>query len=561
MKVSEYFAKKLVEYGATDAFGIPGGVILELIYELAANENFCVHLNYHEQASAYAACGYAQSTGKIGVAYATKGPGFTNMMTAIAEAYYDSLPVLFVTAHSQSILNKKLRIENEQEVNHIEFVKSMTKYAKRIDSLDQVIGSIEIALIEATSGRKGPVVLDFATQILKSELDGNINSFFYSNIRNNLIIDSCIEEIKTSLSEAKRPVMLVGDGIRFQNIEENFKKLTRLLDIPILSSRFSQDILCQNKNYYGYIGSHGLRYSNFILSKTDCIIAIGNRLAFPLESKSFSNIIYKAKIIRIDVDENELERFIPNSVSFCIEAKKIINELLLNRVAYQKNEWMHVCEVLKENLFDADVNDGISIIAEIISNLELDDLVVCDIGNNELLTSRAYALSGNGRKLLHSKTFKTVGSAIGKAIGAYYANHKRVMCIMGDQGIQFNIQELQFISNNKLPIVVLICNNHASEMLRDSEIKQGYSFFLHTTIRSGYSHPDYKKIAYAYNIDYIEINNIKQVNSNIFKQIPQIIELFLNKDSEIVQFLPKGNPCQKFVPELEETIYMHLDNL
>ena len=119
MKVSEYFAKKLVEYGATDAFGIPGGVILELIYELAANENFCVHLNYHEQASAYAACGYAQSTGKIGVAYATKGPGFTNMMTAIAEAYYDSLPVLFVTAHSQSILNKKLRIENEQEVNHI----------------------------------------------------------------------------------------------------------------------------------------------------------------------------------------------------------------------------------------------------------------------------------------------------------------------------------------------------------------------------------------------------------------------------------------------------------
>ena len=437
----------------------------------------------------------------------------------------------------------------------------MTKYAKRIDSLDQVIGSIEIALIEATSGRKGPVVLDFATQILKSELDGNINSFFYSNIRNNLIIDSCIEEIKTSLSEAKRPVMLVGDGIRFQNIEENFKKLTRLLNIPILSSRFSQDILCQNKNYYGYIGSHGLRYSNFILSKTDCIIAIGNRLAFPLESKSFSNIIYKAKIIRIDVDENELERFIPNSVSFCIEAKKIINELLLNRVAYQKNEWMHVCEVLKENLFDADVNDGISIIAEIISNLELDDLVVCDIGNNELLTSRAYALSGNGRKLLHSKTFKTVGSAIGKAIGAYYANHKRVMCIMGDQGIQFNIQELQFISNNKLPIVVLICNNHASEMLRDSEIKQGHSFFLHTTIQSGYSHPDYKKIAYAYNIDYIEINNIKQVNSNIFKQIPQIIELSLNKDSEIVQFLPKGNPCQKFVPELEETIYMNLDNL
>ncbi|MFG6367699.1 MAG: thiamine pyrophosphate-binding protein [Lachnospiraceae bacterium] len=561
MKVSEYLVQKLVEYEVTDVFGIPGGVILDFVYALDKSEKINVHLNFHEQAAAYAACGYAQSSGKLGVAYATKGPGVTNMFTAIAEAYYDSLPVLFVTAHAQNNLKSKLRIEEEQEIDHSKLTASITKYTKRVDSVSEAIQAINIGCKEAISERKGPVLLDFSSKVLKSEIEVTGEEFYENNEKKDALVNVCIADIHKNLRLAKRPIILIGDGIRLSQSKNAIAEVSMRYHIPILSSRCSQDIIYDCENYFGYIGSHGLRYSNFILSKTDCIISFGNRLAFPITSKSFKSVIENAKIIQIDIDVSELERNIPNSTGYCVNLSSVLTKMLEEEFAYPKKEWLEVCKMLKKALKNYDVNPGVIALSKVIEKLKEDEIIVCDIGNNELLSSRAYAISGSGKKMLHSKAFKTVGSAIGKAIGAYYATCKRVMCIIGDQGFQFNIQELQYIKCNCLPIIFIICNNDASEMLKDSESKQGYNYYLHTTIDSGYSHPNFEKIAIAYEIEYTAIRELRQFSIELSENKPQIIELFLDKSCAIQQSLPKGYPCQMFVPEIDKETYDYLNGL
>lgn len=564
MKISQYLVDKLIEYGVTDVFGIPGGVILDFIYELNNEEDIKVHLNYHEQAAAYAACGYAQASGRLGVAYATKGPGFTNMVTAIAEAYYDSLPVLFITSHSQKILNEAMRIEDEQEMNHVRLVSDITKYARRIDNIDEAFKAIDMACQTALQGRKGPVFLDFNAKVLKSEI--NFQAMDIDNVcsikKTKDSIAECIACIETYINNSKRPVFLIGDGIRISGMEKNMQLLSENTGIPVLSSRFSQDILFNLRFYYGYIGSHGLRYSNFILSKADVIIALGNRMAFPVESKSFYPIVENSQIIRIDVDNDEFFRNIPNSKNFCLDLKELIPNLLMRSFCYKgQDKWLNICNEIKEELKTCDVSPAVHAISKMMQNFDKDGTIVCDIGNNELWSSRAYALVGEGRKLLHSKVFKTVGSAIGKAIGAYYASGKPVLCIVGDQGFQFNLQELQYIVSNQIPIIVVVCNNNASGMLCNSERQQGYEYYLHTTLESGYSHPDFRKIANAFGIKYTSVCEKGEIGNKGLICEPEIAELIIDENEEILQYLPKGNPCQKFVPELKSGQYEYLDSL
>ena len=561
MKISEYLVQKLIEYEVTDVFGIPGGVVLDFIYALDKSEKINVHLNFHEQAAAYAACGYAQSSGKLGVAYATKGPGVTNMFTAIAEAYYDSLPVLFVTAHAQNKLNSNLRIEEEQEIDHSKLTASITKYTKRVDSISEAIQAINVGCKEAVSGRKGPVLLDFSSKVLKSDIEVISNEFHEDNEKKDALIDACIADIYKNLKIAKRPIILIGDGVRLSQSAKAISKVSIRHHIPILSSRCSQDIVCRCENYFGYIGSHGLRYSNFILSKTDCIISFGNRLAFPITSKSFKPVIENAKIIQMDIDASELERNIPNATGYCVELNPVLTKMSEEESICHTKEWLEICKLLKKELINYDINPGVIALSKVIEQLKENDIIVCDIGNNELLSSRAYAISASGKRMLHSKAFKTVGSAIGKAIGAYYATCKRVMCIVGDQGFQFNIQELQYIRSNCLPIIFIICNNDASEMLKDSEYRQGYHYSLHTTIGSGYSHPSFEKIAIAYGIEYTAIRELRQFSIELLEDKPQIIELFFDESCIIQQSLPKGYPCQMFVPEISRETYDYLNGL
>lgn len=563
MRVADYFALELKKNKVTDIFGIPGGVLLTFLYAIDACEGIEAHLNFHEQAAGYAACGYAQGSGRLGVAYATKGPGIMNMMTPIAEAYYDSIPVLFITAHANEKKPDGMRFLHEQEMDLLSVVKGITKYAVRIDDAASACREIKKACQIAQEGRKGPVLLDVSAKVLKQELEkeADIPGIHLEKEDESDWEKEC-EKVADSLCHAKRPILLIGDGIREKETTILVREFAEKRNIPVLSSRVSQDLLVDSRRYYGYIGSHGIRYSNFILSKADFILALGNRMSFPAASESFRPIVEKADIVRVDIDATEFQRVIPNCKNIRADVKDFILALeeVMGDLHGDKN-WIQVCDTLREKLKECDMEEPQRRIASILNEINEDATIVCDVGNSELWFSRAFAYTRKKMTILSSKSFKTVGCALAKAIGVYYETKKPVICMTGDQGLQFNIQELQFISQNHIPITIVVYNNHSSGMMRSSEQRMGYSYFLQTTEDSGFGMPMLKDIARAYQLEFFDEKDLNQetLRQVLSEKTPKILQVEFQEEYDVKQVLPKGNPCQKFLPELEEHLYRELD--
>lgn len=564
MRVDDWIVDCLIDNGVTDVFGIPGVVVMDFLYAVDRKKPHIIpHLNYHEQGAAFAAVGYAQSTGKLGVAYATRGPGVTNMLTAIADAYYDSIPSLFITAHSTLNIEANMRVMDNQEIDTVALAKRVTKKAVRIDALEILQDEIIEAIRLATTGRPGPVFLDIYNALFSKEVEKK-HYATKKDMSENTEMSEMIETVKNHISEAKRPVLLIGNGVRGKENVALINELASSWKIPILSSRGAQDIVPNSKMYYGFIGSRATRESNFILSKADMIIAIGNRMAFPLKSKSFNQIVEKAYTIRIDVDATEFSRDIPNSKCFIISAEKAIKALLSEKIVYNGSEkWLEVCDNLKSELNQWDRNVIISNIMKLIDSRFSDSSLVCDVGNHSFWITTAYAYSRSSSRIMYSGSFGTLGSALPKSIGAYYATRRPVICFTGDQGVQFNIQELQYISMHRLPITIVILNNFSSGMIMEREIKKYGDYLVHTTLDSGYGFPDFEKVANCYGIGYMRVEPTEEfeIGENYLGKVPTIVEFMIDRNTELTPSLPIGKPCQDLSPEIDRELYKKLDKL
>lgn len=563
MKVAEYLVDILIENGVTDVFGIPGGVILDLLYAFDKRTEISSHLSYHEQAAAFEACGYAQVNYTLGVAYATRGPGFTNLITGIADAYADSIPVMFVTAHSGKAVGHDQRFEQNQEIDTVQMIKYITKYAIAIEDVDEVKDKVEQAVRQAMTGRKGPVLLDFSDSLWNKEIErpkSEDNKDYLVQKR-----EDYDQVLLDSLKGAERPVFLLGDGVRQAEITDQFARAVDQIGIPVLASRCAQDVGSLCKNYFGYVGSRGIRYSNFIFAKADLVIALGNRLAFPAQSESFSKALENKKIIWVEIDEDELKRVIPNAVILNTRLENIINSMETMEIDYQiYDDWLDVCEQLKNELKYSDVNKIVDGIIEFMKYFSEQIVFVSDVGNNEFWVSRGYELCGVRNRILYSKSFGALGCGIGKAIGAYYQTKKPVVCFVGDQGFQLNIQELQLIAKEKLPITIFIVNNESSGMIKDRESQRYHDHYVHTTKISGYGSPEISFIAKSYGIEYQTIDNIgcvefRDIVGNLGK--PVIIEGIFDENIGLTPSLPKGKLMQDMTPELNREVFETLEQL
>ena len=556
MKVSDYIARFLVSQGVTDAFGIPGGVILDFIYALDAADGITPHLSYHEQTAGFAACGYAQAAGRLGVAYATRGPGFTNLLSPMADAYYDSIPVLFVTGHTTSTLPTGSRIIEDQEMDTCGMVRNITKYAKRVDSIEDVQTSFEEACRLAMEGRKGPVFLDIKASLYQEEIElvPSIDTIISNKIEMGLW-----QEITDSIRNAKRPVVLVGDGINQCALLNEFNEFIRKANIPVLSSRYSHNVVSDAHKYFGYVGSHGIRYANFILSKADLIITLGNRLSFPSGSISYTPIVNNAKILRFDVDNGEFLKHTDISNKYLVDLKDLLPALAECETDYGNHkEWLSVCETLRQELWNEDRCEVVNQIANILSSACDDAIIISDVGNNEFWVSRACVLARCVKHTLYSKSFGALGNALGKAIGAYYATGKHPIVFIGDQGFQLNMQELQYISQHQLPINIVLLDNNSSGMIKDRQALTRRSHYLHTTADSGYGNPDFKHIVCAYKINLFEYEELsQQMIKEIFvhSQHPSLIHVKVDENTILTPSLPKGQPIQDMSPLIDRTIY------
>lgn len=563
MKAADWIVDFLISKDVTDVFGLPGAVVLELLYAMDRRRSkLTPHLNYHEQGAAFAACGYAQATGKLGVAYATRGPGMTNMLTAIADAYYDSVPTMFLTAHSSGKKNPKMRAENNQEIDTVAIAASVTKYAARVDDVAELQHQLQEAYTIATTGRKGPVFLDIASSVLRQEMEPK-ESPSIQKVFGAADVERIANEITAKLQEAKRPVILIGGGVRQSGTVELVRKLAGKSSIPVLSSRTTHDILPDLPMYFGFIGSHGTRYSNFILSKSDFILALGNRMAFPVGSKSFHPVVERAVTIRVDIDESEFLREMPDSACYQVGLETLLPELLKKDLSYSNAaRWIAVCEELKQPLEQWDKTAAVDALMYLIKTEESKSTFVCDVGNHSFLVTNACVYSGAQNRTIYSGSFGTLGSALPKAIGAYYGTGWPVVCFVGDQGFQMNIQELQFIVQHQLPITVVIINNLSSAMIREREMKL-FSHLVHTTLESGYSVPDFQAVASAYGLNYryIEDSTALAQNNISWTDVPCLIELRVDGTEILRPNLPMGKPCQDLAPALPEKLYQQLESL
>lgn len=557
MNGAEYIVRKLIEHGVTDAFGIPGGVILPLIYEMASSEGAIKpHLCYHEQAAGFAACGYAHKKADLGVAYATRGPGIMNMMTAMAEAYQEFLPVLFLTAHGSKMQNGT-RVPNNQELEVVSCAAPITKLAMEVNSVEELPAAVELAVRTACVPKSGPVLLDFSAAVLSQEIPQS--EFHLDPVDCHRKDTEILDEVYQALGGAERPVLLIGDGIRQSHGQNALKHFMAAAKIPVLSSRGAQDLAAESSYYSGYVGSHGIRYSNFILSKADVILVAGNRLSFPSKSQSFVPIFQKSKLFWIDVDEAEFVKELPNLKGVPMDVVTAL-EALSEKNYIEKSEWIAVCREIKRQLSSFDKPEPVMLL-EMFLTVQAGEptTYVCDVGNNEFWFSRAFEAVHPKGDVLFSKSFGTLGSALARAIGVHYATGQRVVCVTGDQGFQFNLQELQYIRQWNLPIHIVLLNNSSSGMIRDRERSTQKQWLLHVYYENGYSAEHLSEVVQAYGIPCAF--SIEEYCRSADNEEPFFLELNFSREVVLEPYLPKGVPCQDLHPRIERVVYDYLNAL
>lgn len=310
--VSDYIVEYLISKDITDVFGYPGGMVTYFMDSLSKkSDRIKSHVTYHEQGASFAACGYAQVSGKVGVAYATSGPGATNLITGICNAYFDSIPTLFITGQVNTFESKSersIRQRGFQETDIVSIVKPVTKYAVRIERAEDIKISLDYAFDIALSGRKGPVLLDIPMDIFRSYIKTDLLVGYATHSPK--IAQSPSSEylnlLNDALSCARKPLFLLGNGIKTADKVGEIRDAINCLNIPVVTTMIAVDVAAGCKYNYGFIGAYGNRTANFLVSKCDLLISIGARLDVRQVGAKRENFAPTAKIIRVDIDSGEL---------------------------------------------------------------------------------------------------------------------------------------------------------------------------------------------------------------------------------------------------------------
>lgn len=566
MKVSDYIANFFIEKEITDVFGYPGGMITYFIDSLyKRKEKINAHLNYHEQASSFCACGYAQISHKPGVAYSTSGPGATNLITGIANAFFDSIPCIFITGQVNSNdlkMNPIIRQSGFQETDIISLVKPITKYCKQITKCSDIKYELEKAYYYAINDRTGPVLLDIPIDIQRAEIDiEKLDSFVEPILSESFKYEKILNIILQNLSKAKRPIIIAGQGINLANVRLEFKEFISKLNIPVITSMISVDLMDSNyKLNYGFLGTYGSRYANLITEKSDLIISIGSRLDCRQKGTSNNQFASNAKLIRIDIDKDELNTSIKDDeITLKCNIKELIPIINKNDRFNLKNKyanWINICDKIKEKVKNIDILPEKEIIEKISYQVPDNAIITTDVGQNQVWVAQSFKVKPNQR-ILFSGGHGAMGYSLPAAIGAYYANRKPIICFNGDGGFQMNIQELQFIVRENLPIKIIILNNHSLGMIRHFQETYFDSRYNQTVKNNGYEVPDFCKIANAYNIRNLNITNINEIDKlkNVLNdKLPILININLNNTTYVYPKSSMENPIYDQEPQIDKNL-------
>lgn len=557
MKASDYIVEYLLRQNITDVFGYPGGMVTHLMDSLS---KFPIksHVTYHEQGAAFAACGYAQTTGKVGVAYATSGPGATNLITGICNAYFDSIPTLFITGQVNTFEYKGelgVRQRGFQETDIVSIVSPVTKYAVRISDATKLKWYLDYAFYIAQEGRRGPVLLDIPMDIFRADIDPQSMEGFEAPVYNR---DTSFDKLKEALSKASRPVILAGSGIKTSNAADKFNEVIRKHDIPVVTTMLAVDTA---KDSYGFIGAYGTRTANFIVAKSDLVISLGARLDVRQTGARRENFAPDAVIVRVEIDAGELSLRVHNDE---IQIHADVNDVLdtlLEADTRDLTGWNDVCRKIREELKDIDdrlPNKYVSRISELIPE---NSVITTDVGQNQVWVAQSFKVK-DGQRIFFSGGHGAMGYSLPAAIGCALADGKAVYSFQGDGGIQMNIQELQTIARENLPVKIILFNNSALGMIRHFQEMYFEDNYVQTVPSGGYTVPDFGAIAAAYKIPYRCIGKVEDIDDSLFDaEGPQFVEVRITEPTYVYPKLEYGKPNQDQEPLLDRKRYSYIMEL
>lgn len=571
MKLSDYIVSFLGEKKKiTDVFGYPGGMVTHLMDSFDKyHDNISAHLAYHEQGAAFCACGYGQISGLPGVAYATSGPGATNLITGIANAYFDSIPCLFITGQVNTYEAKgclAVRQKGFQEMDVVGVVNSLTKYAAKVTRANDIRYELEKAFSLSVSDRPGPVLLDIPMDIQRAEIDpetlpgyskGKQSSYDSFAAKKDVVLDA--------LRQAKRPLIIAGAGVSHSGSQKEFQDVVEQLKIPVVTSMIGVDCLPHESPYnFGFIGAYGHRYANFAVAKSDLIISLGSRLDCRQTGANKNMFAQGAKIIRIDIDPGETTNKIKDDETVLLcdirEVLPIISHDTRFRFGDKYEPWLRQCRILKDKLQCLDNEPSNAMVREISRYVPEDVVVTTDVGQNQVWVAQDFAVKKKQR-VLFSGGHGAMGYSLPAAIGAYYASRKPVICFTGDGGLQMNIQELQFIAREGLPIKIVLMNNYSLGMIRHFQEMYFAANTTQTTATKGYAVPDFNKLAGAYGIDNYTINNCNDIPplEEIFRSAsPVFIHVVLSDKTYVYPKLAINKPIHDQDPLMARNLFDEL---
>ena len=556
----------LVEQGVDTVFGYPGGAILNIYDELYKHKDRIRHiLTAHEQGASHAADGYSRSTGKTGVVMATSGPGATNLVTGIATAYMDSVPMVAITCNvGCSLLGK----DSFQEVDITGITMPITKHNYIVRDVNELADTIREAFVIAKSGRPGPVLIDIPKDVTaavteyeavscETVQDANLNR---SNIRRiakeSVPSEKDIQNAVKLISESNRPFLYIGGGVVISDACEQLKTFAEKLNIPVSVSLMGKSAFPSTHPLCcGMIGMHGTKAANCGANKSDLIIAVGARFSDRVISDP-SKFAKNSKVLHIDIDPAEINKNIPTEASLVGNIKEILEKLIPLVPAREKSAWNDQMGEWKQHvpaMYSKKTRLHPKFVFEHINEKLGDDTIITtEVGQHQMWTAQFYPFT-KPRTLLTSGGLGTMGYGTGAAIGAQVANPERnVVHIAGDGSFRMNCNELATIAHYNLPITIIVVNNGVLGMVRQWQNLFYDKRFSETTLDFG---PDFVKLAEAYGIAGYRADTEEEF-ANVFAEAtknrkPAIIDCSMNIDEMVLPMVPAGKPIDELLLDIK----------
>jgi acetolactate synthase I/II/III large subunit len=567
MKVADYLSKYLEHQGIDRVFELVGGMITFMLDSIHQHTQINIVSMHHEQGAAFAAEGWARIKGLPGVAFATSGPGATNLLTGIGSCYFDSVPTVFITGqvnrHEQKG-DKAIRQLGFQETDIINMAKPITKAAWQVQNPEDFPEMLHRAFQLALEGRPGPVLLDIPMDVQRVEIgEPNIPDLQTKNLHlEHPERELFLVELGQALKQSKKPLILAGGGIRASRANQAFLEFAQEVNVPVVYSLMGVDsIPYSHPLHVGMIGSYGNRWANLAIGEADLLIVLGSRLDVRQTGAMTKEFKGDKAIFHVDVETAEMNNRVvgcqtltDNLPGFLEEAIKS-NPVWLEKTDY--SSWQEQLNIMQQQFADTlELKDikGINpnqVMHQIAQSASQASAFIVDVGQHQMWAAQSLEI-GLHQRFLTSGGMGSMGFALPAAIGAAFATQQPVVVIAGDGGFQCNIQELQTIVRNQLPMKLVVINNRTHGMVR--QFQQSYFHERYQSTLWGYDAPDFTRVTEAYGISARTVSRVEEMKAAlewlwIEPLKPQLLQVMIDTNLNVYPKIAFGQPITGMEPD------------